>query len=93
MNKTEFISAVAEDAKVTKENAKRVLEASLGVIVSNVAKGEKVEFVGFGSFSRKMQKGREGKVPGTDKTYKTSDKNVPSFKAGKQFKDKVEAGK
>lgn len=93
MNKTEFITSVSEDASVTKEVAKRVLEASLNVISSNVAKGEKVEFVGFGSFSRKLQKGREGKVPGTDRTYKTNDKNIPSFKAGKQFKDRVEQGK
>jgi DNA-binding protein HU-beta len=93
MNKTEFISSIAKDAGVTKEVAKRLLEASIDVISSTVAKGEKVEFVGFGSFSRKLQKGREGKVPGTNKSYKTNDKNVPSFKAGKQFKDKVEAGK
>lgn len=93
MNKTEFISSVSKDASVTKEVAKRVLEASLAVVTANVAKGDKVEFVGFGSFSRKLQKGREGKVPGTDKTYKTTDKNVPSFKAGKQFKDAVEKGK
>jgi DNA-binding protein HU-beta len=93
MNKTEFITSVSKDAGVTKEVAKRVLEASLAVITSSVAKGEKVEFVGFGSFSRKLQKGREGKIPGTDKAYKTEDKNVPSFKAGKQFKDSVQAGK
>ena len=93
MNKSEFVSAVAQDAKVTKEVAKRVLESSLEVVTTSVAKGGKVEFVGFGSFSRKLQKGREGKVPGTDKSYKTKDKNVPAFKAGKQFKDRVQKGK
>ena len=93
MNKSEVISSIAKDAKITKEQAKKALEATLDVITTAVAKGNKVEFVGFGSFSQKLQKGREGKVPGTDKTYKTKDKNVPSFKAGKQFKDRVEAGK
>ena len=38
-------------------------------------------------------KGKTGKVPGTNKTYTTSDKMVPKFKAGKNLKERVEAGK
>ena len=93
MNKSEFISAVAKDCGTTKESVRKVVESFFSTITTSIAKGEKVDFIGFGSFSRKLQKGREGLVPGTKKKYKTNDKNVPSFKAGKKFKDSVEAGK
>lgn len=49
--------------------------------------------MGFGSFGASLQKGKSGKVPGTDKTYTTKDKMVPKFKAGKGLKDRVAAGK
>ena len=38
-------------------------------------------------------KGKEGTVPGTNKKYKTKDKFVPKFKAGKGLKDAVAAAK
>jgi len=93
MNKNDFISEVAKDCGETKDKVKTILESVFSNITSNVAKGERVEFVGFGSFQKKLQKGREGLVPGSKKKYKTEDKNIPSFKAGKKFKDTVEAYK
>jgi len=93
MNKSDFISAVAKDCGATKDATRKMIESAFATITDAVAKGDKVEFIGFGSFSRKLQKGREGLVPGTKKKYKTNDKNVPSFKAGKKFKDQVEASK
>ena len=52
-----------------------------------------VSLVGFGSFNAALQKGKSGKVPGTDKMYTTEDKMVPKFKAGKGLKDRVAEGK
>ena len=93
MNKTEFVAAVAKESKATQTDVKKFLEASIDTIIKAVAKGDKVEFVGFGSFTKKLQKGRSGTVPGSTKKYSTKDKNVPSFKAGKAFKERVAKGK
>ena len=46
-----------------------------------------------GEFETVLQKGKEGTVPGTTKKYKTQDKFVPKFKAGKGLKDAVAAAK
>ncbi len=54
-----------------------------------LAKGEKVSLVGFGSFSVKERKAREGRNPRTGKPLKIAAKTVPVFKAGKALKDAV----
>ena len=58
-----------------------------------LAKKESIELVGFGKFETVLQKGKEGTVPGTTKKYKTQNKYVPKFKAGKGLKDAVSAAK
>ena len=89
MNKSDFITKVATSSGQSKQLTADVLNATLAEIVKALKEGDSVEFIGFGKFERKFQKAREGKVPGTDKTYKTEDKFVPSFKVGKSFKEEV----
>ena len=93
MNKSELVATLSEKAGVSKKDAEAVLDALVGVVSSVVAKGDSVDLIGFGSFQRALQKGKEGVVPGTTKKYITKDKYVPKFKVGKKFKDAVAAGK
>lgn len=51
MNKTEFIKAVADKAGITLKDAKAAVDASLEVIQDEVAAGNEVAFVGFGTFA------------------------------------------
>ncbi|NPA66128.1 MAG: HU family DNA-binding protein [Epsilonproteobacteria bacterium] len=94
MNKAQFVELVQScgDYK-TKTEAERAIKAFTDAVTEALVKKEDVSLVGFGSFTTVLQKGKTGKVPGTDKTYTTSDKMVPKFKAGKGLKDRVEAGK
>jgi len=94
MNKAEFVELVQScgDYK-TKAEAEKAIKAFTDAITEALVKKEDVSLVGFGSFTAVLQKGKTGKVPGTDKTYTTEDKMVPKFKAGKGLKDRVAAGK
>ena len=94
MKKPEFVELVQEcgDYK-TKAEAENAIKAFTDAVTEALAKREEVSLIGFGSFTAAFQKGKTGKVPGTDKTYTTQDKYVPKFKAGKGLKDRVEAGK
>jgi DNA-binding protein HU-beta len=94
MNKAQFVELVQScgDYK-TKAEAEKAIKAFTDAVTEALVKKEDVSLVGFGSFTTVLQKGKTGKVPGTDKTYTTSDKMVPKFKAGKGLKDRVEAGK
>jgi DNA-binding protein HU-beta len=89
LNKSELVAKVAEKSGSTKTDADKMVNALVETIQEEVKAGNSIELVGFGKFERAMQKGKEGKVPGTDKTYKTEDKYVPKFKVGKKFKDVV----
>ncbi len=94
MNKAEFVALVQScgDFK-TKAEAQNAIKAFTDAVTEALSKGESISLVGFGTFTTALQKGKTGKVPGTNKTYTTKDKMVPKFKAGKSLKEKVEAGK
>ncbi len=90
MNKTDFISAVAEKAEISKKDAEKVVAAVLDTIVENVAKGEEIRLVGFGTFERHERKERTGCDPRTKQPITIPASKVPAFKAGKAFKDAVD---
>lgn len=91
MNKTEFIKAVADKAGITLKDAKAAVDASLEVIQDEVAAGNEVAFVGFGTFEKKTRAARKGINPATKQQIDIPETQVPAFKAGAVFKDKVKA--
>lgn len=94
MNKSEFVDLVKEVGEYeTKKEAEKAISTFTAAVTKALAKKDSIELVGFGKFETVLQKGKEGVVPGTTKKYKTSDKNVPKFKAGKGLKDAVAAAK
>ena len=94
MTKAQFVELVQETGEYkSKAEAEKAIKAFTSAVTTALSKKEDVSLVGFGSFVATLQKGKSGKVPGTDKTYTTKDKMVPKFKAGKGLKDSVEAGK
>ncbi|MBD3823672.1 MAG: HU family DNA-binding protein [Epsilonproteobacteria bacterium] len=94
MNKAQFVELVQASGNYkTKAEAENAIKAFTDAVANALVSKEDVSLVGFGSFSAGLQKGKSGKVPGTDKTYKTQDKMVPKFKAGKGLKDRIAAGK
>ena len=87
MNKAEFISAVSEAAGSSKSEATAHVEAIINV-VTNALKGDnEVTLVGFGTFKAKKREARTGRNPRTGESIQIAASNVPSFKAGKAFKD------
>ena len=94
MNKSEFIDLVKEKGEFeTKKDAEKAINAFVAGVEAALEKKESIELVGFGKFEAVMQKGKEGKVPGSNKTYKTADKFIPKFKPGKGLKDLVAKAK
>lgn len=90
MNKTELIAAVAEQANLTKKEAEAAVNAVVATITETVAKDEKVQVVGFGTFERRTRAAREARNPRKpEETIEIPATNVPAFKAGKAFKDAV----
>ena len=91
MNKTEFISAIAEKAELSTKDAEKALKAFTDVVEEELKKGEKIQLVGFGTFEVSERAAREGRNPQTGETMKIEACKAPKFKAGKALKDAVNA--
>lgn len=89
MNKAQLIEAIAAEAKMTKADAKRALEAVVGATTKALAKGERVALVGFGSFAVSKRAARKGRNPQNGKEIKIGAKKVVKFKAGAELAKKV----
>ena len=90
MNKSELISAAAQASGVQKKNAERVVNAVIDGIAAALARGEKVQLSGFGTFEVKERKDRVGRNPVTRETVKIPAKAVPTFKPSQCLKEIVE---
>ncbi len=89
MNKAELINAAAEKAELSKKDTEAAVSAAIEVITEALAKGDKVQLVGFGSFEVKSRAARIGRNPRTKEQIKIPASKIPVFKAGKALKDKV----
>lgn len=91
MNKTDLIKKVAAENQLSQKDAAAVVESVLGSVVDAVAAGESVALFGFGTFSVKHRDARQGRNPATGEAMEFAASNTPVFKAGKAFKEKVNA--
>lgn len=89
MNKGELVDAIAADTGETKKCVDRVLSAAVNAIQTEVAAGNKVTLVGFGTFEPRDRKAREGRNPKTGAAMKIEATRVPAFSSGKHFKELV----
>jgi DNA-binding protein HU-beta len=82
MNKAQLIEAIAKDAKLSKVDSGKALDATIVAISKSLKKGDKVILVGFGTFSIAKRAARTGRNPQTGKAIKIAAKKVAKFKAG-----------
>lgn len=87
MTKDDLISKVAEEAQVSKKEAGRAITIIIDSITEALKKGEKVSFVGFGTFAVAERKARKGVNPQTKKEINIPERKVPVFRAGKKLRD------
>ena len=89
MNKTELIAAVAEKAEISKKDAEKEVKAFTDAVAEELAKGGKVQLVGFGNFEVSERPAREGRNPRTGETMTIAASKTPKFKPGKALKDEI----
>ena len=87
MNKTELVEKIAASAGLSKVDAKKTLDATVAVIKDALVAGDKVQLVGFGTFSVNERPAREGINPATKEKIKIAAKKVAKFKAGAELAD------
>ncbi len=87
MTKQEFIEKLAKKAKLSKKDARAVVDAMIDIVIDRVKKKEKVTLTGFGTFEARQQKATQRINPQTGRKMTVPAKLVPKFRPGKQFKE------
>jgi DNA-binding protein HU-beta len=89
MKKKELIERIAQEANVPKSEAQKHFEAFEEVVTEALKAGEEVQITGFGKFSVKERKAREGRNPQTGEKMKIAAQKVPAFSAGNALKEAI----
>ncbi|SHI08096.1 DNA-binding protein HU-beta [Clostridium collagenovorans DSM 3089] len=89
MNKAELITIMSEKSKLTKKDAEAALKAFIETVEEALEQNEKVQLIGFGTFETRERAARTGRNPRTKEEIEIPASIAPVFKAGKEFKDKV----
>ncbi|AZV43490.1 MULTISPECIES: HU family DNA-binding protein [Peribacillus] len=89
MNKTELVQAVSAQAEMTQKDAAKVVDALFETISNTLAKDEKIQLIGFGTFEVRERSARKGRNPQTGEEIDIAASKVPAFKPGKELKEAV----
>ena len=89
MNKQELVDAVASTSGTSKSAAEEAINAVLDTISKEVAAGNAVQLIGFGTFGRGERAARTGRNPATGEAIEIAAAKTVKFTAGKAFKEAV----
>ena len=90
MTKSELIERLSESqSQLTAKDMELAVKLILDQMVGSLARGERIEIRGFGSFSLHYRVPRIGRNPKTGTPVALSGKYVPHFKPGKELRDRV----
>ena len=89
MTKSEFNKVLANKLEVSIKRASEITEGFLETITEGLVTDDKVAFIGFGTFEKKLRKGHLGRNPKTGQEIEIPEHNVVKFKVGSKLADKV----
>jgi integration host factor subunit beta len=90
MTKSDLIADLAADnPHLTQAHAELIVQAVFDQITAALARGQRVELRGFGAFTVKQRKAREGRNPRTGVAVAVDAKTVPAFRAGGGLLDRL----
>ena len=89
MNKSELAAALASKTELSKKDAEKTISSFIDIVSDSLAKGDKVQLIGFGTFMIKDRPARNARNPRTGEEIKIAAAKAPAFKGGKALKEKV----
>jgi DNA-binding protein HU-beta len=89
MTISELIDHVAAEVKVTKAQAKALIDSVFGAIHHAAGKGHEVAIPGFGKFKVQAKPARTGRNPRTGQPVKIAASKKVAFHPAKALKDHV----
>ena len=93
MTKSDLIEHLSSEAGLTIKKADKLVSLVFHEMSEALAKGERVEIRGFGSFKTKRYDGYVGRNPKTSEVLEVKPKNLPFFKCGLELKKRLNSEK
>ena len=92
MTKSELIMRLArQNPHLIHHEVERIVNTIIETITEGLARGDRIELRGFGSFTVKERAPRVGRNPRTGETVQVSAKLHPYFKSGKELRRRLNA--
>ena len=90
MTRSELVARIARlNPSLLQNDAEKVVDVIFDTIKKSLKDGNRVELRGFGVFSVRQRKARQGRNPRTGEEVKVAAKRVPFFKSGKKLKEEL----
>jgi integration host factor subunit beta len=90
MIKSELVQRLAQsNPHLLQKDVERLVSTVFDEITKALVSGRRVELRGFGAFSTKARRARQGRNPRTGETVAVDAKRVPYFKCGKELRERL----
>ena len=92
MTKADLVEQVADviGPRVTKRECGLVVDAFLDAVKDALARGDRIELRGFGTFKVRHRKARTGRNPRTGEPVEVPPRHVPVFKPSRHLSSRVD---
>jgi integration host factor subunit beta len=90
MNKSDLVASLARESDLPLRKSEEIVDLMFETMSVALAKGNRIEIRGFGSFEIREYGDYTGRNPKTGKKIAVSSKKLPFFKVGKELREKVD---
>jgi DNA-binding protein HU-beta len=87
MNRADLMAGMAKDAKITKRQAAKALDALVDGVQEALSEGDGITLMGFGTFPVMSRSARRGRNPQTGREIFIPASKIPKFKVGKGVRE------
>lgn len=90
MTKSDLVQTLSEKVtSLTKKECEVIVDTVFHHMKDALQRGEKIEIRGFGSFTVRLRRAKEGRNPKTGEKVSIPEKRIPFFKVGKELRELV----
>jgi DNA-binding protein HU-beta len=89
MKKADLVDLVAQQRGFPRPQVEATIDSLIDAVAEGLAKGERIDLRGFGAFAVRESAARTGRNPQTGEAIQIAARRVPTFKAGKELRDRV----
>jgi integration host factor subunit beta len=88
--KSELVDRISlQNSHLYRQDAEKIVNTILAEMTAAMARGDRVELRGFGTFGVKLREARTGRNPRNGALVSVGQKAVPFFKTGKEMKSRL----